>query len=65
MFSFVAMFTGIIKTSTQATGWAILFSLLIMSVILILVIVIIVVIGPTKIMSSCLLRTMAMAFTSV
>ena len=65
MFSFAAMLRGMIKTSTQATGWAVLFSLLIMSIVLILVIVIIQVIGPTTTASSCLLRTQAMASTSV
>ena len=65
MFSFVAVFRGTIKTTASATGWAILFSLLIMSIILMLVIIIItLVIGPTTTASSYLLRTPAMALSS-
>ena len=66
MFSFVAVLRGMIETTTQATGWAILFYLLIMCIILILVSTIVtLVIGPTTTTSSDLLRTPAMAPSSV
>ena len=66
MFSFVAMLRGMIVTTTQATGRAILFNLLIMCIILILVSAIIaLIIGPTTTASSDMLRTLASAPSSV
>ena len=66
MFSFVAVFRGMIETTTKATGWAVLFNLLIMSIVLILVIIIItLVVGPTMTVSSYFLRTPAMALSSI
>ena len=66
MFSFVTVLRGMIETAAQATRWAILFSLLFMCVILILVRAIVtLIIVLTTTMSSELLRTPAMASTSV
>ena len=66
MFSFVAVLRGMIETTTQATGGTILFYLLIMCIILILVSAIVtLVIGPTTAVSSDMLRTLAMALSSV
>ena len=57
---------GMIKTATEATGWAILFRLLIVSIILVLIIIIVtLVVDPTMTASSYLLRTPATASSSV
>ena len=56
---------GVSKQCIARLCLTVLFSLLIMSIVLILVIVIILVIGPTMTVSSCLLRTPAMASTSI
>ena len=62
MFPFVTMLGRMIKSSTQTTGWAILFRLLVVCVILILIGLKIL---PAMGTSSKLLRTPALALASV
>ena len=66
MFPFITMLGGMIESSTQTTWWAILFQLLVMCVVLILISAsIILEVLPAMGASSELLRTLALASTSV
>ena len=66
MFPFVTMLGGMVESSTQTTWWTILFQLLVVCVILILIgASIILKILPATGASSKLLRTPALASTSV
>ena len=66
MFTFITVLGEMVKSSTQATWWAILFWLLVMCVILILIHAsIILEVLPTVAASSELLRTPTMASASV
>ena len=66
MFTLITMLGGMVKSSTQTAGRAILFQLLVMCVILILICSSIVLeIGPTAAASSKMLRSSALASASI
>ena len=66
VFTFITVFGGMVKSSTQTTWWAILFQLLVMCVILILICAsIILEVLPAEATSSELLRTLTPASASV